>query len=270
MARQRGKFRELTHTEKRKYAIAMRRLNLGYWGYPVSTLRAVHLTTRRGNDNTTAVFARDLRKLILNFRKQGYGLEYDGTLEYSPKNHLLHWHGLFRIKGGYFLCAMNETEKKGRRILGDDWNKYHGAFVVQIKPVKNNKELRKYIIKHMMKEYIGEGDDIRNKFLFSKGWMRKGWKEAEGIARLWTLGGLEPDGGLDTIYMDKEKWDLVNEIMKAWAEKEKRTFYGDVLNGKLTGYLYMDAGNILDVYGSAFAIIKNGVASYSTYQYLWY
>ena len=71
MAKHKTAWRELTKAEKIKYAVGMRRLNLGTWGYPVSTLRAIHLTTREGNDNTTKVFAYDLRKLVLKFRGQG-------------------------------------------------------------------------------------------------------------------------------------------------------------------------------------------------------
>lgn len=262
MAKHKTVWRELTKAEKIKYAVGMRRLNLGTWGYPVSTLRAIHLTTREGNDNTTKMFAYDLRKLVLKFRGQGYDLQYDGTLEYTPKKHLLHWHGLFRVKGGYFPLT--------RRELGDLWNKIHNAFVVQITPVDTKKQLKEYILKHMMKQYIGEDEDIRNKFLFSKGWMREGWKEVEGLAKLWTLGGLESDGGLDTFYMNKKRWELVNEIMQAWAEKRKAMFLGEVVNGKRTGYLFMELGRIREAVGSAFVITIDGKVRSSTYEYLDY
>ena len=229
---------QLTHSEKMKYAMAMRRLNLGCWGYPLSTLRQIHLTTKEGNDNTTKVFARDLRKLVCSYRAEGYDVEYDGALEYTPGKGLLHWHGLFRIKGGYFPVS--------RRMVGDAWNKYHGAFVVQIKPVKSGDELKKYITKHIMKEYLGEAEAIRNKFLFSKGWMREGWKEVEIIAKTWVL------GGLDSIYMSKERWNLVNEIVLAWAEKRKAMFFGKMVDGERTGYLFMEMGRISEVVGGAF------------------
>ena len=88
MAKHRQIWRELTHSEKMKFAQGMRRLNLGYWGYQVSTLRAIHLTTREGDDNTTKVFARDLRKLILWFRGMGYDVQYCGCLEFTPGKHL--------------------------------------------------------------------------------------------------------------------------------------------------------------------------------------
>lgn len=238
MAKYKHKWRELTHGEKVRYAMAMRRINLGFWGYPVSALRAIHLTTKEGNDNTTGVFARDLRKLVSSFRAEGYGVQYCGALEFTPQKHLLHWHGLFRIKGGYFPVT--------RRMLGDAWNKFHGAFVVKITPVNSNKELREYIIKHIMKQYLGEDEYIRNKFLFSKGWMREGWKEVESLAKTWVL------GGMDTSWMNSEGWKLVNKIIKAWAEKRKAMFLGKMIDGKRTGYLYMELGRIREAVGGTF------------------
>lgn len=265
--RERLEWRELTHTEKMKYAQGMRRLNLGYWGYPVSTLRAIHLTTREGDDNTTARFARDLRRLISGFRREGYAIEYCGALEYSPGKGLLHWHGLLRVKGGYFV---DKDIHRMRRVLGDRWNAVHGAFAVEIKPVRTNLELRAYILKHIMKEYVGEDEAIRNKFLFSKGWMRAGWKACEELARLWVLGGEEADGGLGTIYMNKERWQRVNEIMQAWAEKRTTMFCGDVVDGVSTGYLFMELGRIREAEGSAFVILDGGLTRRSKYVYLDY
>jgi hypothetical protein len=258
MAKQKREWRELAHSEKMKYAMAMRRLNLGYWGYPVSTLKAIHLTTREGNDNTTAVFARDLRELVGGFRAEGYDVQYCGALEYTPGKGLLHWHGLFRVKGGYFILPMSTPKDKAkvRRVLGDRWNVCHGAFVVEIKPVRNNKELREYITKHIMKEYVGEDEDIRNKFLFSKGWMREGWKEVESIAKGWVL------GGASAMFMNKERWALVNEIMLAWAEKKTAMFLGKMIDGKRTGYLSMELGRICEAVGGAFS-----AGSYEYYNY---
>ena len=112
--------------------------------------------------------------------------------------------------------------------------------------VRNNRELRAYITKHIMKEFVGEEDKIRNKFLFSRGWMRSGWQEIEGVAKGWATGGL---GGL---YMDKEKWSLVNELMLAWAEKQNRMFTGKIVDRKRVGYLYMAMGRIREAVGGAF------------------
>lgn len=248
MVKHKQKWRELTHSEKMRYAQAMRRLNLGYWGYPVSTLRAIHLTTREGNDNTTKVFAEDLRKLVGGYRAEGYDVQYCGALEYTPGKGLLHWHGLFRIKGGYFPVT--------RRMLGDSWNVCHGAFVVKIAPVKSNKELREYIVKHVMKEYVGEDENIRNKFLFSKGWMRPGWKDVESIAKEWVLSGLE------TTWIGKDGWNLVNKIVFGWAEKQTIMFSGKMVDGKRAGYLFMDLGRIREAVGGAFA-----PGSYEYYDY---
>jgi len=255
-------WRVLARDEKVRFAVGMRRLNLGVWGYAASTLRAVHLTTREGNDNTTKVFSHDLRELVLRLRESGYDLQYCGSLEYTPGKGLLHWHGLFRVKGGYFPLT--------RRELGDIWNEIHNAFVVKITKVDTKEQLKKYILKHIMKEYVGQDEAIRNKFLFSKGWMREGWKKVEDLAKLWTLGGLESDGGLSALFMNKERWDKVNEVVQAWAERRSVMIYGDVLNGKLTGYLSMELGRIREAFGSASVIIVDGKAQRSSFEYLDY
>ncbi|MGB5924890.1 MAG: hypothetical protein WBH01_02205 [Dehalococcoidia bacterium] len=270
MRKRRAEWRELTSAEKRKYAMAVRRLNLGIWGYAISSLRAVHLTTREGNDNTPWVFARDLRKLVNSFRRDGYDLEYNGALEFSPEKHLLHWHGIFRIKGGFFLRPMISGEDKAavRRELGDRWNKYHGAFAVQITEVASKRDLEKYILKHILKEYIGVDEDMRNKFLFSRKWMREGWKKVEDLAKLWVLGGPESDGGLSAMYMTKEGWDKVNEIVQAWAQKETGMFRGAGVNGGLSGYLYMELGRIREAFGSGFEIRRDGEVCRSKFEYV--
>jgi len=258
--------------------MAMRRLNLGIWGYSVSTLRAVHLTTKEGNDNTPWVFARDLRKLVNSFRNDGYDLQYDGALEFSPEKHLLHWHGILRIKGGFFLKPMISWQDKAsvRRELGDRWNKYHGAFVVQITGVESKKDLKEYVLKHILKEYIGVDEDVRNKFLFSRGWMREGWKKVEDLAKLWTLGGNESDGGLSAgLGMSKREWDKVNGVVQGWAEKRTATFhgefvsgYGEVVEGRETGYLHMELGRIREMFGSAFILWRYEKVCFSSFEYL--
>ena len=97
-----------------------------------------------------------------------------------------------------------------------------------------------------MKQYVGEEEGIRNKFLFSKGWMREGWKEVQAIAKNWVL------SGMGAIFMTKKGWNLVNEIMLAWAEKRKAMFLGKKVDGKRTGYLFMELGRIREVDGGAF------------------
>ena len=270
MRERKNEWRELASAEKRKYAMAMRRLNLGIWGYSVSSLRALHLTTKEGDDNTPWVFARDLRKLINSFRGDGYDLEYNGALEFSPGKRLLHWHGIFRIKGGFFVKPMVSWQDKAavRRAVGDRWNKCHGAFVVQITEVASRKDLEKYILKHILKEYIGVDEDMRNKFLFSRGWMRPGWKKVEDLGKSWVLGGAESVGGLSAMCMTKEGWDKVNEIVQAWAEKKSVTFRGEVVDGKEVGYLHMELGRVREAFGSAFVIRRNGKVCRSRFEYL--
>jgi len=270
MSEHRIPWREFTHAENKKYATGMRRLWLGIWGYQVSTLRSVHLTTKEGNDNTPWVFARDLRKLVNSFRAEGFGLQYDGALEFSPEKHLLHWHGLFRIKGGYFIKPMISWQDRAvvRRTLGDRWNECHGAFVVDIEPVTMRKALREYILKHILKEYIGVDEEIRNKFLFSRGWMREGWKKVEDKAKLWVLGGYESDGGMSAMLMTKKGWNKVNEIVQAWAESKTVMFPGESIDGEQSGYLSMELGRIREAFGSAFVIWRDGKVCSSSFEYL--
>lgn len=270
MSGQKREWRGLTRDEKRKYAVAMRRLNVGILGYSVSTLRAVHLTTKEGNDNSPWVFARDLRKLVGGFRADGYELQYNGALEFSPDNHLLHWHGIFRVKGGFFLNSMNTWQDRAsvRREVGDRWNKCHGAFVVQITEVFSRRELKEYILKHILKEYIGADEEIRNKFLFSRGWMREGWKRVEDLGKLWMLGGVESDGGLSAMFMSKEMWYRVNEIVEAWAEKKTIMFDGESVDGVKSGYLYMELGRIREAFGSAYVIRSGDRVRRSRFEYL--
>jgi len=262
-------FRKLTHNDRTKYAMGYRRLHLGCWGYPISSLRAVHLTTRAGDDNTPWRFSRDLRKLVSSFRCDGYDLEYCGVLEFSPIRHLLHWHGLFRVAASFFI---SDNYRIVRRTLGDRWNECHGAFVVKIVPVSHTEELNRYILKHILKEYLGDEEEVRNKFLFSRGWMRRGWKSVEDLARLWCIGGGEDKDGISAIFMSKEHWDIVNEVVKAWAEGLTKVFDGEIVNGtgEKSGYLYMESGRIREAFGSPFVVESKGVKSISKFEYLDY
>jgi hypothetical protein len=119
-----------------------------------------------------------------------------------------------------------------------------------------------------MKEYVGEDEDIRNKFLFSRGWMRPGWKGVEDLAKLWTLGGLESDGGLSAMFMTKEKWAKVNEIVQAWAEKRTVMFSGEGVNGEESGHLSMELGRIREAFGSGFVISRFDRVCRSRFEYL--
>jgi hypothetical protein len=171
------------------------------------------------------------------------------------------------VAGGFFV---SDDVRVVRRTLGDRWNEVHGAFAVKIVPVTHVREVEQYAIKHILKEYIGAEAEIRNKFLFSKGWMRLGWKEVEDLVRLWCLGGGVECGGLSNMFMSKELWALVNETMRAWAEHRTKVFPGERVNGHETGYLYMEDGRIREAFGSARVLERGGTVSVSTYEYLDY
>ena len=196
---------QLMSAEKRKYALAMRRVDYGIWGYPISLFKKITLTTREGDDNSTERFKKDFRKLVVWFRKLGYEVEYCGVFELTPAKQLLHWHGLLRIKSGYFPVT--------RRELGDKWNEIHNAFAVEIEPVRKMAYLQKYINKHMVKDYLAQSI-IRNKFLVSDGWMRKGYKEIIAEFKHWWR------NGSGELWLAKEAWNVLNRVVKKFCEGE--------------------------------------------------
>jgi hypothetical protein len=220
----------LTLAEKRKYALALRRVDYGVWGFPVSLFKVITLTTRQSDDNSTGRFVKDFRKLIAYYRRY-FNIEYCGVFEISPKSNLLHWHGLLRIKGGYFPVS--------RRMLGDKWNEIHHAFAVQIENVEHMNYLNKYINKHMVKNYISE-EIIRNKFLVSRGWARAGIKVLSDDFRNWWR------NASGDIWVSEAGYNTLNELIWRYCKKipivvrlENGYFIMDK-TGKYIGELYED------------------------------
>lgn len=230
---------ELSREEKRKYALALRRVDYGIWGYKGSLFRVITLTTRAGDDNGTKRMGKDVRKLIAWFRKLGYKVEYCGVYELSKKRGLLHWHGILRVKGGFFQVYEGEYRKgKGehargnRRALGDKWNEIHNAFAVDLEVVRNMKYLERYINKHMVKDYLSEGI-IRNKFLVSGGWMRKGIKELVADYKNWWV------NATGDIWVSKAGWLLLKSLVRGWCERK------DIRVGNTNGYFGLSDGRIV-------------------------
>ena len=54
-----------------KYARALKTLEYGYQGYCPALFRSITLTTREGDDNTSATFLKDLKVLIKDYRDEG-------------------------------------------------------------------------------------------------------------------------------------------------------------------------------------------------------
>lgn len=246
----------LTRYEKRKYALALRRIDYGIWGHPISLFYVITLTTREGDDNTTERFGKDVKLLIRWIRKLGYKVEYCGVYELSDEKGLLHWHAILRVKGGYFKLYEGERRddkhrwkgKDGtiyskhinanRKALGDKWNELHNAFVVKIQPTISRAFLGKYINKHLVKDYLAEGV-IRNKFLVSSGWMRKGVKELVVEFKHWWV-NINND-----IWVSNAGWALLKIIIRKWCEGK------NIRVGNDNGYFDLSAGRITaEIYGS--------------------
>lgn len=153
--------------------MSIAKIQEGVWGHKESLFRAVHLTTRKGDDNSPEKFKKDFKALMQELRREmGYEIEHVGALGYTPKQHLLHYHGLFRIKGGIFLST---DKKQQRRMLGDLWNKHHNAFAVDIDKIRSLELITKYITKHILKDYMRE--EVKRGFILSRGWKNKELKE---------------------------------------------------------------------------------------------
>ncbi|MGD1118113.1 MAG: hypothetical protein ABR886_01335 [Dehalococcoidales bacterium] len=194
--------------ERMKYAKSMRTLEIGVWGHRPGCFFAIHLTTRQGDDMSDKRFKTDLRKLVMWIRKiSGVKVEYAGALGYSPGNHLLHFHGLLRFKG---FMKMQIT----RRMLGDKWNEIHGAFVVKMDGVRTMKDLEKYILQHIMKDYVAGG--MGEKFVVeSKGWRRKIPEDMIKAFKEWYI---KID---DSPWLDKDGYRCLNEVVKLYCMRKE-------------------------------------------------
>ena len=116
--------------ESRVYARAMKRLEYGYWGYPLSLFREVTLTTREGDDNSRKTANRHLKMLVQSFEKDGYTIDYCGVWLPTPGKGLMHWHGFWRIKGGYFMCEVEKTNDIAAKEVRKRWMRIHNAYEV--------------------------------------------------------------------------------------------------------------------------------------------
>lgn len=114
-------------------------------------------------------------------------------------------HGIIRVKGGYFLGAMDMKEDKAkvRRQLGDAWNEVHGAFAVQVDKVKKYSDMTTYISQHILKDYSSAGMP-RNCFLVSGGWRRDGVKNIVQEVKDWWI------SGTGYTWLNNAGWRVVN------------------------------------------------------------
>lgn len=193
--------------EKRVYSRAMRRLEYGYLGYAVSLFRKVTLTTREGDDNTRDKFLRHLKMLVDSFESEGYVIDYCGALLPTPGKGLLHWHGLWRIKGGYFIHRLPDRGREAEKEVRKRWLKYHNAYEIDFEALRREGTFGQYVSKHILKGFVEE----RARLNFSKGWTRNGVKEAQEVILRFLSDGL---GGL---YMSSDNWKLYNEMEKAFC-----------------------------------------------------
>lgn len=219
--------------ERSKYARGINKIQLGVWGFKTDRIYSIHLTTRLGDDNSTARFGKDFRKLIRWMRSLGYKVEYCFAMGLTPEKGLLHGHGLIRFGGSSIklydgAVRSSKTWRDGknklhskhidgnRRALGDKWNQCHGAFSVDLAGFYGKETFEKYITKHIMKDYIN-ASMIRNSFLMSFGWKRKGYENIiTEVKDFWEQG----TGN----WLGTDGWRLANKAVKAYCERTNLLF----------------------------------------------
>jgi hypothetical protein len=209
----------LPHKEKRRYAKANQVFELGLWGHPLDLIKGVELTTRMGSRNTWFNMKQDNRDLRKRLRKQLKIVAEDCfCAEISPKNHLLHLHGFYRLVEPMSAVKLHS-------ILSPFWSEIHDAPVVWVQDIYSAGGLLKYNVKHALKNYATlEFGDMR--MLKSKGWLPKGWKEVTKILVKWALEhgakwgfdseGLEDFQGDYVAYA----WDVMKEYIYRWCNDE--------------------------------------------------
>lgn len=222
---------QLSKYERQKYAKAMRRVEFGIWGYKLSLFKSVTLTTVQGEDMSVKRFGVDVHKLVQSFRRDGYEVEYCGCYEYTPANNLLHWHGILRVKGGFWKLYAGGQKSMVKWIgedkkwhsdhsdanemeLGKKWFIYHQANQVDLDEYPSFKALVEYLNKHMVKDYSESQDYIRNKFLVSRGWKRAGIEDITGEFKRWWVNGCESGS-----WMGSKGYRVMNNLLRGWAEK---------------------------------------------------
>lgn len=193
--------------EKRVYARAMRRLEYGYLGYAPSLFRKVTLTTREGDDNTRDTFLKHLKMLSDSFEREGYVIDYCGVLLPTPGKGLLHWHGVWRIKGGYFIHRLPDRGREAEKEVRKRWLKYHNAYEIDFEAMRREGTFRQYVIKHILKGFVEE----RARLNFSKGWTRPGLKEAQEVIKRFV------NEDLGVLYMSSADWKLYNGMEQAFC-----------------------------------------------------
>lgn len=187
--------------EARRYARGINRVMSGIWGRELSKFRECTLTTREGDDNTWYRMRKDIAKLIARLKTRGIVVEYCFSPEVSPKSGLLHVHGfIYMRKGSIELYELQAL-----------WKDIHGASQVTMKEARSHKAVCKYMVKHMLKEYV-EDIGFKGKLLLSRKWLPLGWKQVREHLVKWAM---------DRVYSFGEGiWAIMNKMYEDWCKGE--------------------------------------------------
>lgn len=205
--------------DRRRYARAITAFNLGVWGHDLNLIKGVELTTHGEHHNTWADMKQDNQNLRKKLRTEGIISEDCFAGEISPKSHLLHLHGFYRL-----MKPLSSAELHS--LLKEYWGRIHGAPVVWVQDIYSYEGLAKYNVKHALKNY----HTLRHskmRLLKSKGWLPLGWKQAQRMMVLWALEhGAKWTPADDFTYYGCEgeyvpfAWEIMRDYLWRWCNSE--------------------------------------------------
>jgi len=228
--------------ERRRYAKASRAFELGLWGHSLELIKGVELTTRGDYRNNWANVVQDNRDLRKAMRKEGILSEDCFAAEISPKHHLLHLHGFYRL-------FEPKQSAELHKILSDKWGRLHGAPVVWVQDIYSVEGLIKYNLKHALKNYSTlEFGNMR--LLKSHGWLPENWKKVQGVLVKWALEhgsqwsmeddpyGLFEVGGREYVPF---AWEVMTDYLRKWC-------CGEIIRLEFQDVVVMIWGGDIDEY----------------------
>lgn len=214
---------------RRCYAKSNEKMRLGiYATEEIEMLKCVTLTTALGSVTKSGRSRNEWRRLQLDLShlkqwllNEGYVIEYCLCCEVAPENGLLHLHGFFRL-----LTYVDSA--KFHDVLSEGWQACHGAYVVWVQDVYNEKGAMKYMVKHSLKNYL-RADIKRKRLLVSRHWLPSGWSKALKMMKRWGCSVVDwlPEDGeeVSDLYYEKEfvfdKWGVVNDLERRWCKGEE-------------------------------------------------
>jgi hypothetical protein len=233
-----------------KYFRAVDRGMIGCLGnsksaYDIRQLVSFDLTSKKGYRDNMKDLNADFVELIRSMRRSGYKFEFYAVPEYSPKNKLPHFHGIFRNENWDGKTVMFIKYD----AFSNMWEEIHGAKICFLKSIKSMREnLLGYMVKevkHAFKEYPYTSK-CGYRVHTSKGWLPENTELVHKIlkkAANYSLFYAEDDAA------KKEIWKKIDKYFHTWAQ------------GKTTGVMRLRENESFFISGQEVIYIKGGIVN---------